>query len=655
MTLLSKQMAGDRRVHHPCSVSPSARHIYSLQTPSLRFLVAITAIVGTGSGPLGAVAQVQPEFNSVEDKPCAPTCQGECFAGKCLFTGDELALSGSPSQPSIVGSAAVHSNSNDAVLSVPPESVPSDSLQSAPVRNHGRLRRHGMKRAPATHPVATPMTPVQAVAPSNVAASHTAGPIGVADAQHPRQMYAPFTAMQVGVQPHLAMDSKRMTSANDNLIGATTAAGPALASQRTEAPPLLLQRAVAAAVPPQEQPAPVVSSQLQQAKVASLRGANVTREHDALPQQQQQPQQLRQRPDPLVLPPLQQVGPQQQIGLLDQPVQQGLVQQFSTQEGVHASEQMLQATLTYEQQLEAALRAENGQLRGELARWREAGARVAQREAKVVETITELTRGVPGPRSETTDDSAALKGAPRQSLLSMTIERYVFNGGKTPLEDSVNSRRLVLIFFAVNALAFLLWVLTARKGVGSPPRLLEAMLRHAGLGSYTMEVSELQVRNLCICGEAHLSLRMGPETEVRIEAAESMEGDMVRFDGVFSFKVHASHPEGNCVVWVMDRDPLSEEERIAHLEVPMREILSLAQREHGEYVTFDLEPHGPQAKRRSLGTQTTKPCLAMRLRDVTTAPYHKKIMKSGSPSSRQVYSDVTLSPQRRLQEIVEPQ
>lgn len=601
MTLNAKQMAGHHRELLRSS-SPSLRRTKSLQLPSLHFLLAVTAIVGTGNRPRGALAEVPPELSSIADKPCAPSCQGGCSAGKCLFTGDEPASSGSPTQSSIEGTAAIQSRAKSAastVVPVTPESVPVESLQSAPVRNHGRLRRHGVRGAPVALPVLPMQAPVAAAASPNVVASaaawHAGGQHG---AQPPRELQSPSTAMQAGVQAHMA------------------AATPAFASQHADALSLLWQRAATAALPPQQRLAPVV------------------------------------------LPQVRQAGPQQQLGLFEQPVHQvQLVQQLAAQEGLQPSEQMLDATLKYEQQVEAALRVENGQLRAELTQWRKAGARVADREAKVVYMITNMTRGVPGPHGEVPDQSTTLTDAPRQSLLSMVVEQYVFNEGKSPLEDTLNSRRLMLIFFVVNALAFLLWVLTARKGAGSRPRLLEAVLRRAGLGSYTMEVSELQVRNLCICGEAHLSMRMGLESEVRVEATESSEGDVVKFDGVFTFKVSASHPEGNCVCWVMDRDPLSEEERIAHLEVPIRDLLCLVQREHGEYVTFELEPHGPQAKRRLLGTHTAKPCIALRLRDVTMVPEHHKIMKSGSPSNLFVRngSTSTLPTFKRLEDVAEPQ
>mmetsp|Transcript_59875 Transcript_59875/g.118719 ORF Transcript_59875/g.118719 Transcript_59875/m.118719 type:complete len:562 (+) Transcript_59875:29-1714(+) len=561
MTLFAMQM-----------VSPSLHDAQSLQPPSLRVLVAVFAMVGTGSRPWGALAEVPLDSSSVEDKPCAPSCQGACFAGKCLFIGDESDSLGSLTHPDTEGVAAIHSNAHSAAPLVMQKSVPVEILQAAPVRNRGRLRRHGMGRAPAELRVTPPLAPMLAATPSNVAASdaawHAGGQHG---ARQFREMHTPETEIHVGVQPHLA-------------------AAPSFASPHAEAPSPLLRRAVAnaAAAPPQQQPALVAMPQIQQ-------------------------------------------------------------------EGLTASERALDAKLKYEQQLEAALRAQNGQLHAELTRWREAGARVAEREAKVVETITELTRGMPGPKGEVPGQSANRTGAPRQSFLSTAVERYVFNGGKMPLEDSSNSRRLMIIFFAANALAFLLWVITARKGVGSRPRLLETMLRKAGLGTCTIEVSELQVRNVCICGEAHMSMRMGPETEVRIEATESVEGDIVKFEGVFTFTVHASRPEGTCVCWVMDRDPLSEEERIARLEVPMRDLLSLSQREHGEYVTFDLEPHGPQAKRWSSGARAAKPSLALRLRDVTMAPRHNNIMKSNPTSNCQVFMDASPASQRRLEEVAEPQ
>jgi len=576
MTLVAKQMARDCREPLRCS-SHSSRCTQAPQRPSLRFLVAIVAIVGIANGPRGALAEVPPELSSMMDKPCPPSCQGQCFAGTCLFTGDEPVLLGSPTKSSIGDVVASHTSA-DGTSSVMPEPVLVELMQSAPVRNHGRLRRHGVRGA---FPGAPTLAPMLAAAPSDMVMS--------AGAQPPRDMHAPNTAMQVDVQSHMAVD----------------------------APPLLLQRDSAAATL-QQQPAPVALRQLQQA------------------------------------------GAQQQLGLFDQPVRQvQLVQQLATQG--FQSEQTLDATLKSEQQLEASLRAENGQLRAELIRWREAGARVADREAKVVNIISSMTRSMP--RSEAPDQSARQTDVPRQSLLSVAVERYLFNEGKSPLEDSINGRRLMLIFFTVNALAFLLWalapppgppVMTARKGVGSRPGLLEAVLRQAGLGSYIMEVSELQARNLCICGEAHLSLRMGTEPEVRVEATDSLEGDLVKFDTSFTFRVHASHPEGNCVIWVMDRDPLSEEERIAHLEVPMRDLLQLVQREHGEYVTFDLETHGPQSKRRLLGAQTAKPCLALRLRDVTMVPQHK-VMQSSSPSHCQVRSGSALASQRKLEDVAEPQ
>jgi len=144
MTLVAKKMARDHR-QPPCCSLPSLRHTQS-QLPSLHFLVAIIAIVGTGSGPWRARAEVPPELSPVEDRPCASPCQGQCFAGKCLFTGDEPASSGSLTQSSIQGTAANH-YSADGASSVTPESVPVESLQSAPVHKHGRLRRHAVREA----------------------------------------------------------------------------------------------------------------------------------------------------------------------------------------------------------------------------------------------------------------------------------------------------------------------------------------------------------------------------------------------------------------------------------------------------------------------------------------------------------------------------
>merc|ERR1740123_11304 len=140
--------------------------------------------------------------------------------------------------------------------------------------------------------------------------------------------------MQLGVQPRMAVTGT-----------------PVLAPQRADAPSFRLRSAAAAVAPPQ------------------------------------------QRPESVVLPRLQQIGPQKQHGMSDQPVRQRvqLVQQLATQEDVQPSDQMLDATLKHERQLEGALRVENDQLRAELTRWQDAGTRVADREAKVVEIITSMT------------------------------------------------------------------------------------------------------------------------------------------------------------------------------------------------------------------------------------------------------------------------
>jgi len=281
-------------------------------------------------------------------------------------------------------------------------------------------------------------------------------------------------------------------------------------------------------------------------------------------------------------------------------------------------QEYMEAQLEHEQGMEAQLRTENEKLRAELTRWRSAGSKVAAREAQVVELIR---RSVGGPMPSSS--LAHVESGPQDesSLLEESVETYVFNAGKMPLEDGSNTLRLLLLFFGANASAFVLWLVAGQLEGGCAMSLMEPVLLRAGLGHCLVEVSEIQVRNLPVSGDAYVSLQMGTEKELRTQSVEASEGGVLRFDEIFTLKVSGSDGAGSLVCWVVDRDPLAEE-RAARLELPARELLRSARRRYGEYFDFDLEPqarrHRPkEASAAFAAPKGRRPCLALRVRDVT--------------------------------------
>jgi len=297
-------------------------------------------------------------------------------------------------------------------------------------------------------------------------------------------------------------------------------------------------------------------------------------------------------------------------------------------------ERYLQRQLEAAKHADLALGAENSLLRQELARWRAAGHSVAQREARVVDMIKDkqLEGQVAAATAESSEEELDL------SQIASSVQTYVFNAGKSPLDDRTNFWRILLVVGAVNMVAFLGW----RSSELLQERMLQAttpipgvnsMLRRAGIGHYVVEISEMQVSHLALDGDIYISVQMGDQ-EQRTGARE-LEGRLLRFDERFRLQVKSHDAEGKFVFHIVDRDNPLAEKLLARLEIPAQEVLELARRKHGEYCNFDLFPEAAPRLPRWGGGQIEerRPKLGLRLRDVSLPPKApKSALKRGKPA-----------------------
>lgn len=351
-------------------------------------------------------------------------------------------------------------------------------------------------------------------------------------------------------------------------------------------------------------------------------------------------------------------GPPQQ---LDDGVH-GILQQQENPE-MYVQDQLLAARKAQE-----ATQAENERLRGELQRWRAAGIRVARHEAQAAQLIS-LARGAPrGPAGGGAAAPAAVAGAapaPEQGALSMLSESlmtFVFNSGKEPLTQQMNAYRILAIFFFVNAALFVSWYgsqWTQQRGKAKASQLatgpqdifseaiqkgaaalragVDRGLQRAGISGYVLELSELQLGNFPGAAvDLSLRLRVGRD-EQRTKARESAPGSLsARFGEVFRVEV-GKDSQGKCVFSVVDEDAPTDFDRIASVEIPLQELLSFAQREHGEYFNFELsmEARGLGAASAAAGPRGGRPYLAMRICDARgAAPCAAR--QAAGPSPRQM-------------------
>lgn len=129
--------------------------------------------------------------------------------------------------------------------------------------------------------------------------------------------------------------------------------------------------------------------------------------------------------------------------------------------GLHQGSLLVQ--LDSARSAQAALAAENDELRRQLRRWQDAGLKVAEREAKVLELLQHS--GPVARVDEAVRHSRADMGQAEDDvlgLLSSSVKTYLFDAGKDPLSSGTNACRVLLIFLLANAVAFLGWLCSTR-------------------------------------------------------------------------------------------------------------------------------------------------------------------------------------------------
>mmetsp|Transcript_3741 Transcript_3741/g.9695 ORF Transcript_3741/g.9695 Transcript_3741/m.9695 type:complete len:698 (+) Transcript_3741:57-2150(+) len=309
-------------------------------------------------------------------------------------------------------------------------------------------------------------------------------------------------------------------------------------------------------------------------------------------------------------------------------------------------ERQLRRRIRSRRATEAMLGAENAALRLELSHWRSAGAKVAEREANIVELIGQAAKVKQPAENAALVESASTKTSHHASVtgsassflqvklvvcvlavlvivicmrrivpksdgvLGPTVHKYgaVIGGGKestTPMfgvaEESPTSMRAH----------------APRPGgaVGVTPStnwVFSPMMRGLGFSQYFVEISEIQVGHLRITGDVHIAMNY-QGMEYRTMPIEASNNALLKFNGSFVVGIRKYSSANRCTLAVVDRD--AEKERIASLELPPAEMLRIVHDRYGEYFSFGLTTFA--ACLSSTGEGQQQPYMAMRLRDVT--------------------------------------
>jgi len=572
---------------------------------------------------------------------CAPGCRGHCFAGKCLFAGEDLDLDASPLTPLAQATVQPQPPASPALAASvgyqPPQAPRLTNLAVKGSREEDtsqlQAQSASASRVQETPALGNVQLPPPRFPPGG---PHANEQILRRGGRAPLALRLPKEAFFGGASAGESAWRRRFSGAlsapQPREVGDLESRSvPEAAPQASAAPSLLLQQ-------------PAVPEDALLPSEDANRIASVAVPEPVEAQEPGVPTALASTAGTGNLPPSTMTSPSQDPwNLLGADITRSLslgvpVQTPPASEAAAPMSlpQIMQVQLDRERSEEARLRAENEGLRQQLARWRVAGAQVAAREAKVVETIRRNgghlpSLAGPAPAAPQAEAEAQEEKSDGLSLLATSMQTYVFNAGKEPLGQSANALRVLTLFFVVNAGAFLIWLCGTSSKAGQPEAsraaskgsstgILEPMLRYLGLGLRVIEISEVQVRNLSVGGDAYVVFQVGPEPEQRSGSVEQTEAGLLRFEEAFTFRVLQGDREGKCICWVMDRDPLAEEERAARLEISVQELLRLVRRRHGEYFDFDLDV---QARRHRPSTvagtaqRGARPCLAMRVRDIT--------------------------------------
>merc|ERR1719464_768240 len=105
---------------------------------------------------------------------------------------------------------------------------------------------------------------------------------------------------------------------------------------------------------------------------------------------------------------------------------------------------------------------------------------------------------------------------------------------------------MVLVFFAVNTVGFITMLSARRlqeaaegwgKGAKAVGGFVEPVLRSAGISRYVLELSEVQVRDLAVGSDVHVSFQMSGQPDQRTEAVQAPQSSILRFRETFMLKV----------------------------------------------------------------------------------------------------------------------
>eukprot|EP00747_Dinoflagellata_sp_TGD_P161756 gnl/TRDRNA2_/TRDRNA2_178603_c0_seq1.p1 gnl/TRDRNA2_/TRDRNA2_178603_c0~~gnl/TRDRNA2_/TRDRNA2_178603_c0_seq1.p1 ORF type:complete len:658 (+),score=153.72 gnl/TRDRNA2_/TRDRNA2_178603_c0_seq1:48-2021(+) len=336
------------------------------------------------------------------------------------------------------------------------------------------------------------------------------------------------------------------------------------------------------------------------------------------------------------------------------PVQHSSGQQLSKTDAAYLAGEVgwMQQQIAAKEMSEAKLRNQNALLKQELDGWRTTGTTVMKREAEVVRLIQEKHNG-----TATAATAVVAEPHAEASFLAQTVKRYVFNSGEAPLGTTAAYLRqlVIIVFFGLILYAFWKHQETVKSSVNiamSKTKMDKAiaygrrinwlqpfhpMLRSAGIGSYVVEISEIQIANLLVGGDVYVHVHQPSSHEqMRTKPIQPVitsidHGSLLKYTE--SFVINVRKYDDPLVITVVDRDPMMEES-IARVEIPTQELLSCAAQTR-EFFRFNLKTKAqrtlkcPQPEPDEENT-SNEPYAAMRLRDFTIQEQAKTIGDTGA-------------------------
>lgn len=343
----------------------------------------------------------------------------------------------------------------------------------------------------------------------------------------------------------------------------------------------------------------------------------------------------------------------QELAQQQLPLPQLQAEQHTPQRWTHLERGPAVSELDMVRTREAELRAENDAFKHELNMWKRVGGRVEAREAFALNELSQRsiqrTQAPAPPQSITSVAAASPLGLPArvhwlmwQMVVSLPVLvlllafifvawngsslvkvfRYPFHNCYKLKESDVGTGEEVARMLPPPATEDAPAAAAAKAAaVGSVPGgvefalcralgiqkdkpwpLVDGFLRYAGLMPCKVEVAEIHVGNLLAGKDFCIVLRDGQGSEHRTQSVQQSDGSFLKFGEIFTLDVRKS--DQPVTLSVIDANG-----ECARLEIPARNLVSLAQRRHERYFRSDLSTPRPQPG--------NPPYAAMRFRDVT--------------------------------------